>query len=430
MDLSNRLERRGSVAAFRKSSRMYLRDGAAPPPYRNLPTALIRDPNVRPGTGAQPRLILAGPSKTLEQSFSGTSFYMAQAGIEAGVIDGCVGLQAGPYDHPTLYLRGAVWSLAKRLSGKQPGGFKFSPQYSDAIWSKYMEHLAGTSLVNNFQIYGDVFLRRCAKLNITANFYIDGTLHEYFESYRDYDVANVDASTMEEAMHAERDSYAAARRIAVMSRRCAQALQDVYSVPRNKIHVVIPGANIPDRGIERLGETRTSSSEFVLGFVGLYPYRKGLDRLANAVKILRSRRVPVRLRVIGECPVDLQGVDGIDYLGRIDKTRELERFVDAVSSVHLGCLLSRAELAGISVVEFLRFGVPILATDVGGTSDILEGGGSIAVESDIDDESLASVIDRLISDSTRYDQLRTEAQARIAWASWRRAMGEIDAAMA
>ncbi len=81
------------------------------------------------------------------------------------------------------------------------------------------------------------------------------------------------------------------------------------------------------------------------------------------------------------------------------------------------------------MVEFLRLGVPILGTRVGGATDILEGGGSLAVSPDITPEELAETISAIYHDQTRYAALRAEAGARSAWASWSRAVDELDAVL-
>ena len=57
-------------------------------------------------------------------------------------------------------------------------------------------------------------------------------------------------------------------------------------------------------------------------------------------------------------------MNGVEFLGIIDKPTDLPRFIEAIRSVDLGCQLSRAELAGIAMMEFLRVGVPIIATNI------------------------------------------------------------------
>jgi glycosyltransferase involved in cell wall biosynthesis len=330
-----------------------------------------------------------------------------------------------------VQVKGALWKLARMLRGQKSKGFKFTNAYLDEVWPKYIEAVAGTTLVNNFQMYGREFGKRRKKLDIGAYLYIDGTLTEYFETYAHYEVAEIDPSTRQRAIEIEREDYHSADGIIAMSKLTALDLQQRYGVPEKKISIIVPGANLLDESVDAAERPSPCDwpDEFVLGFVGLYPLRKGLDRLAQAVRILRGRRLPIRLRVIGNCPDDLRRMEGLEYLGIINKRTDTGLFIKAIASVHLGCLISRAELAGIALLEFRRLGVPILGTRVGGATDILEGGGSVMVGPEIGADELAEVIASLYQDRSTYEKLKREADARREWASWKRAAIELGAVL-
>jgi len=380
-------------------------------------------------TNRIPRLLSAmALGQTLETSFSGTTYHLARAGMAAHKLEGCFSLCSDEARLRSVQIRGGLWKLMRVLRMETTAGFKFTSACLDEVWPRHIESLAGANVISNFQLYGREFFKRRRSLDIGAYFYIDGTLTEYFESYGQYDVANIDPSTMRHAIELEREGYQSADGIVVMSKLSAQTLREVYRVPQEKISIVVPGANIADQAIEDAQDLPISSQsgDFVLGFVGLYPLRKGLDRLARATQILRARGLPIRLRVIGTSPDELKQMDGVECLGIISKRRDPGVFVNAIRGVHLGCLLSRSELAGIAMVEFLRVGVPILGTRVGGATDILEGGGSLAVSPHIAPEELAEVIADVYRDQSRYEVLRSEAIARSGWASWRRAVDQLD----
>jgi len=97
--------------------------------------------------------------------------------------------------------------------------------------------------------------------------------------------------------------------------------------------------------------------------------------------------------------------------------------------VDLGCQLSRAELAGIAMMEFLRVGVPIIATNIGGIPDMFEDGGGWLVSPDITAEQLAVELGGLMTDTQRYQALRQAAVRRAEWASWRRTARDINEAL-
>jgi glycosyltransferase involved in cell wall biosynthesis len=377
----------------------------------------------------RPRLLSSqGYAPSLETSFSGITYHLALAGLATGHIEGCFSLFSGEKPLRALKVRGALWKAARLLRGQKTKGFKFTSAYLDEVWPRYIESLAGSTLISNFQLYGREFFKRRKGLGIGAHFYIDGTLAEYFESYAEFEVSDIDPSTRRLAIELEQEGYDSADGVVAFSRLTAQTLRDRYRLPASKVSVVLPGANLPDEVLDaiQIEPAASDSEDFVLGFVGLYPLRKGLDRLAKAVQILRSRGLPIRLRVIGKCPDELRDMDGLDYLGVINKRTNLEDFVKAIGSVHLGCLVSRSELAGIAIVEFLRLGVPVLGTRVGGATDILSGGGSVLVEPEIEAEELAEVIARLHTDRSGYAVLKGEAEGRREWASWKRVAGELD----
>lgn len=385
-----------------------------------------------PPESRPPRLLSAMAfSPTLEASFSGSTYYLAKAGLATQKLEGCFSLYSGQRPLRSLQIRGALWKLQRLLCREKSSGFKFTSAYLDQVWPRYIGALAGTTVVNNFQMYGPEFVKRRKALGIGAYFYIDGTLSEYFEDYAGFEVSEIAKSTKKHAIEIEKQGYESADGIVAMSRRTADALQERYGIPNQKISVVLPGANLLDEELDRVDITQAGdpSREFLLGFVGVYPLRKGLGRLVKAVQILRGRGLPVRLRVVGNCPEELRAADGIEYLGVISKKTDLDHFLRAIASVHLGCLVSRSELTGIASLEFLRVGVPVLGTRVGGFTDILEGGGSIIVSPDVSPDELADEIGRVYLNPDRYTTLKREAQNRRAWASWRRVAAELAATL-
>jgi glycosyltransferase involved in cell wall biosynthesis len=103
----------------------------------------------------------------------------------------------------------------------------------------------------------------------------------------------------------------------------------------------------------------------------------------------------------------------------------MDRFIELVRNVDLGCMLSRAELTGIALLEFLRMGVPIIATDVGGIPDILELGAGQLVSPEISADDFAQHLARLIDDPEEMAELKHNAWRRRHNASWRRVIEDL-----
>ncbi len=327
----------------------------------------------------------------LRKSFSGISWHLGQAAISEKVLEATFALsETETRRNMPLYAIGGLWRAQRMLRGRKYGGFKFHPTYHDILWSQYLRDLSGTVVINNMQTFGVYFLRKRRAFNIRSCFYIDGTLTEYFQyaGVGDTVVTRIGADVMREAIKVEREGYLEADRIVSMSRATIRNLIDVYGIPSGRIALVMPGANLDDSAVPKQWQCMGwYSDEFTLGFVGLYPLRKGLDKIANAVQMLRQRGLPIRVRVIGRCPDRMAAMDGVEFLGPIDKATDLARFIEAIRSVDLGCQLSRAELTGIAMMEFLRVGVPIMATAIGGMPDVIEGGGGVLVPANITSSS-------------------------------------------
>jgi glycosyltransferase involved in cell wall biosynthesis len=131
-------------------------------------------------------------------------------------------------------------------------------------------------------------------------------------------------------------------------------------------------------------------------FVGKDSYRKGLDRLLRAFAIARRGGFCGTLTVVGNDPpfknVGDVSLDGVEVLGVIDKATQMSRFASVVSSCDIGCLLSRAEAAGIGIREYQAFGLCCFHTDVGGLPEQVFPGAGVMVARTSSDQEIADVM--------------------------------------
>jgi glycosyltransferase involved in cell wall biosynthesis len=360
--------------------------------------------------------------------FSGITYHLAQQGTEDGLLTGMMNLHPRGIGDWRVYAAAGLWKLRGGFRGRH--GFIFTDTYLEGIWKRALPALRGSTVINNFQLFGSYFLDCHQAFDIVPYFYIDATLGEYFSAYRAFEIAAIDEAAMRQALAAESYGYANCHKVVVMSKRSAAHIVRHYDVPPAKIHIVPPGANIPERLLVSLDKQperclRTGRRKLVVGFIGLYPERKGLPTLAEAVRLLRQSGYDVRLHVIGKCPSEISQQDGITYFGLIDKSVDIDRFIEIIGNVDVGCMLSRGELTGIALLEFLRMGVPIIATDVGGIPDILELGAGQLVSPEISAEGLAQHLAHLIDEPGQLAELKQSAWRRRHNASWRRAVQEL-----
>jgi glycosyltransferase involved in cell wall biosynthesis len=385
------------------------------------PPADMRQPSSRLRT-----YVVGCDARSDIQVFSGTTFHLALQGVRDGLLTGMVNLYPKGLSGWPVYARAGWWYLVGSIRGRRHG-FKFTNEYLDAIWKRHLPALHGSTIINNFQVFGPRFLRSYESFGILPYVYVDATLTEWFNTYRPFEAAILDETAMRRAIAVERAGYASCRKVVVMSKRSAAHIVADYGVPRTKVHVVPPGANIPEYVIEtlesRLGpRLQPEGRKLVVGFAGYAYERKGLPTIAEAVRLLRHAGYDVRLHIIGNCPPEIAQRDGVTHFGLIDKSVEMDRFLGIVGRVDVACMLSRAENAGIALLEFLRLGVPIIGTDVGGIPDIVELGAGELVAPEISAVELAQLLARLIDEPYRLAELRERAWRLRHNASWGRAV--------
>jgi glycosyltransferase involved in cell wall biosynthesis len=108
-------------------------------------------------------------------------------------------------------------------------------------------------------------------------------------------------------------------------------------------------------------------------------------------------------------------------MGFIHKARDLPRFVEVVRSFHFGCLLSHAEALGISTLECLRLGVPVIGTAVGGIVDAVPEDAGLLVPAERTSEHLADELAAVLESPERYARMREAAREVASFQSWDRA---------
>jgi glycosyltransferase involved in cell wall biosynthesis len=384
----------------------------------------------KPSPPNRPRAYVVGCDvKQDVRVFSGISYYLAKQGVEDGLLTGMINLHPRGVDAWRIYAQAGWWKLRGGIRGRH--GFKFTHGYLDSIWKRGLRTLQDSIVINNFQLFGPYFLQFHRTFGIEPYFYVDTTLGEMFTNYRPFDdYAYIEETTIRQALAIEREGYAIAHKIVVMSKRSADYIVRHYNVPQDKIYMLPPGANIPERLLVSLDNRsercpRADRRRLVVGFIGLYPERKGLPTIADGVQLLRRAGYDIRLHIIGKCPPEISRRDGVTHYGLIDKSVHMERFLEIVRDVDLGCMLSHAESTGIALLEFLRLGIPVIATDVGGIPDIVDLGAGQLVSPEIQGSDLAEHFARLLDDPERLAELQESAWSRRQNASWRRVVREL-----
>lgn len=349
-------------------------------------------------------------------TWSGIPYHFLQAAKTEGILDEGLSLAANGID---CQLRRCVWNMMRILSGERLGGYQYSVSFLENLWAPYRKMLRDSLVVNCFQLYPPSIV---TDSSIEKWFFIDQTLFQLFDHYGLR--SSVGRRIAKEAVKLERDGYHASAGIIAHSGWATRSVIEDYGVPPERVHVVVPGANLDpeayarwEREAEQYRVANPSLPDadrpvrFV--FVGKDWKRKGLDRLLRGFALARRQECNATLRVIGcsreSLPVALQNVPSVEWHGFIDKRRESDRFLRAVAECDVGCLLSYAEAGGIALREYLALGLAVVGTDAGGAVEHMIPETSVVVEGQSGDEKVASVLLELSRNQKRLHHLRAAA---------------------
>jgi glycosyltransferase involved in cell wall biosynthesis len=150
--------------------------------------------------------------------------------------------------------------------------------------------------------------------------------------------------------------------------------------------------------------------------VGRLAFEKNVDFLLHVLARVKERVPQVLLIISGEGPARahlgelterLALDDHVRFFGYLNRADEL---IDCYRAGDAFVFASRTETQGLVLLEAMALGVPVVATAVMGTRDVLRAGRGALVARDDPDDFAANVI-RILTDAPLRAHLAHEAQA-------------------
>jgi glycosyltransferase involved in cell wall biosynthesis len=355
----------------------------------------------------------------LVSTFGGAPYYLLQALRRHD--PAATGLALVPRN---LRLRRYAWNLREQLFLRGSRGYQYSDLYLDDLWRGEPRDIADRVVVNLGPLYGvDYFHKSRSK----KTFFIDQTLTQLHVGYLPKFLPT-SARHRRDSIEKEKRQFAACDLVMCMCQCAANSVVSDYGIDPDKVVVILPGGNIDADAYARFEQQRLATvpldalcsdrAPLKFVFIGMEPDRKGLFRFLDAIDRVPDVAKRLRLTVIGpsgdSIPKKYRGRPEIDWLGRIDKTKEIARFIDTVANHDVGILLSTAEATGLSLREFQMLGLAVLAPDVGGSPEMLVHGAADLVSRTDGPEQIAHIILDLLNNPDRVAKMK-----RAAWASRR-----------
>jgi glycosyltransferase involved in cell wall biosynthesis len=219
-------------------------------------------------------------------------------------------------------------------------------------------------------------------------------------------------------------------RIIYSSEWTKQKAIDFYHIDSGRIDVVEFGANIPEPQNYSI-EINTDICRLL--FIGVNWERKGGDKMLQTYQILKNEEFPCTLTIIGSMPKEEpEEDDGLTIIPFLDKGRkeDLERVCEILSKSHFLVLPTKFDAFGIVFCEASAYGVPSIATNVGGVGQaIREGKNGFLMSPDATAADYAEKIKEAFSDKEKYFQLRrssrNEFETRLNWDVWGERVNQI-----
>lgn len=201
-------------------------------------------------------------------------------------------------------------------------------------------------------------------------------------------------------------------------------------VNRDKIVVIPNGINLDE--FKAVNNVKRDNSTKIVAYAGRIDIeQKGLDILVSALAKIKFKTRDVRLRLIGpdwgaidkllDLATRLEVKDKIEYFGAVSRSE----FKKLLSEADLFVLPSRFEPFGLVILEAMACKVPVIASNVGGIPEIVEHGknGLLFEREDVD--SLASLIDEILTNEDYANEIVQRAYSSIERFSWKRIVKEV-----
>jgi glycosyltransferase involved in cell wall biosynthesis len=339
----------------------------------------------------------------------GSAYFFLQAAQQVGFA-----LEGVPLCPASLQRLRWVWNGLKLVTTGRPGGFQYSPLFLHRLLAQArLDPQQPLEFISRFP------LLPAPSPQWQVSYHIDATLRQNFD---DYGIRQrVGPTVCQAAIAQEQANYRAARYVICMSRWAARSVVQDYGIDPQTVQIIGAGANLDEAQLQRLDlslDPVDTVQPLRLGFVGKDWQRKGLPYVLAVADALARRQVSVEVAVIGVAADHLPPHPALRSLGFISKAQGMEAFVAAVRSFHFGCLFSTTEALGISNLECLRLGVPVLARRVGGIPETVPEGLGHLFNPEDPPEAVAAVLASYVTQPETYWRLRQRVRDRAGTFTW------------
>jgi glycosyltransferase involved in cell wall biosynthesis len=200
--------------------------------------------------------------------------------------------------------------------------------------------------------------------------------------------------------HLESELFKSSHIISAVSKKVANELQE-YGLDPNQIKVF--GNGVDEKTFSPSSKKKTKE-QYIL-FTGVLRARKGIFDFINSAQYISKAFPEVKFLVCGTgrllnkalALTEKKGLtDKISFLGYVPKSRLIEIFQNATVQV----LPSHYEGLPTVLLEAMSCGVPMVATDIGGTNEVIESGINGILVPPRSPESISTAVTGLLNNAS------------------------------
>ena len=220
--------------------------------------------------------------------------------------------------------------------------------------------------------------------------------------------------------------FRAAGRVVAPSRHVATLLEREYDVPRAKLRVVHNGVDV-----DRFVPNGARSGPPTILAVSRLSEQKGLDLLLRVLSAVRARVPSVRLEIAGqgaarealEADVTRLGLEAAVTLHGYVAHHDLPALY---RRAHVFVSTSIYEPFGLTTLEAMACGTPVVVSGLGGTSEFVRDGEEGFVRWPHEPGAFADAVVAILEEPGRGDAMGERARARALALDWTRTTEELE----